>query len=123
MARRYGIGPTGRPSGRRSSVAAGGQSSRRGRITPIARIARRSRRPNRPPASWLQGRSSAGPLLDLATPRPGLLAAPRLDELLEALHVALDAVLDEAQRRTRILDRPLGVHVELERDPRLALGK
>src|SRR5689334_20084520 len=56
---------------------------------------------DRPPVEAL---GLVGGLVDLAAPGASLGAA-RLDELLEALHVALDPTLDDAERRPDGLDR------------------
>src|SRR4051794_6021598 len=61
-------------------------------------------------------------LVDRPAPGTGLGAA-RLDELLEPLHVALDSPLDDAERRPDGLDRALGLDVQLERHPALALAQ
>src|SRR5690606_16931758 len=53
---------------------------------------------------------------NVAAPRAGLPAA-RLDELLEAFHVALDAGRDDVQPVAGLLREPLGLVVHLERDP------
>src|SRR5215207_754521 len=55
--------------------------------------------------------------LDLTAPGTRCLRAA-LDEVLEPLEVASHPPLDHAQRSTEILDRALGVHVELEGHPR-----
>src|SRR5512134_2041210 len=65
-------------------------------------------------------RSARRALRDLAAPAAGLHAAA-LDDLLEALEVALDASLHEAERVADLLHRPLGLVVHLQHDPGLAL--
>src|SRR5688572_13024462 len=51
--------------------------------------------------------------LDLAAPR-ARLAAAALDELLEPLHIPLDARLHDAKRVTEVLQHAVGIVVELE---------
>src|SRR4051794_30349720 len=60
----------------------------------------------------------ARPLDGLRRSAPGAgLGAPGLDELLEALEVALGLLVDEAELVADLLDDPLGLHVELQEHP------
>ena len=65
------------------------------------------------------GRPLAG-ALDLAAPLAGLAAAA-LDHLLEAVEVALDPPLGDAQRVAGLLDDALGLGVELDHHARLVV--
>src|SRR5690606_24593914 len=59
-------------------------------------------------------------VLDLAAPRAGLHATA-LDEVLEALQVALDPPVDHAQRIADLFLHPLGLVVHLHHDARLRI--
>src|SRR5204862_7836905 len=60
--------------------------------------------------------------LDLTAPGAGLLLV-HLHVRLEALEVRARRALDEAQAAAELLDRPVGVDVEVELDAREALGQ
>ena len=68
-------------------------------------------------AGALEAAALGAGLLDLAAPG-ARLGAPLLHHLLEAVEVALDAVLEDAELVAHLLHDALGLRVELEHDPR-----
>src|SRR4051794_6685643 len=84
---------------------------------------RNSREPPLPPTSDVEvggsGLRSAG-TLDVPAPGAGLGAAA-LDELLELLRVRLDLAVVEAEGGARLLDQALGLPVDLDHHPGLAV--